>query len=185
MKYKFDKYELVDSAYKPQKGMYARMKCFKDGRYKIDHWWYCREIFHTVLKELSIFFFSHVRGNGQGVASFIAKIEDALDVQLRSQMGPTQQKTIMWIRPSKWWISAGMRRSLFTILLRAAQAYKVSKDNFEEASCSYKYLKQTLCAFRRFLDGNTKYTGRKRGWYKQFSQPNLTKLDIDKLLIKP
>jgi len=187
MKFKFSESqcELVDSAYKPQKGMFAQCKHFKDGRHKIDHWWYCREIFHNVLKNLNIFFFSHVRGHGQGVAAFIAKIENIIDVQPRTEMGPTQQKTIMWIRPSKWWTDVGMRRSLFTILLRAGQAYKVSKDNFDEASRSYKYLEETLYAFHRFLNGGTKYTGRKRGWHKQFNKMNLSKEDVDKLLISP
>ena len=56
MKFKFSESqcELVDSAYKPQKGMFAQCKHFKDGRHKIDHWWYCREIFHNVLKNLNI-----------------------------------------------------------------------------------------------------------------------------------
>ena len=78
-----------------------------------------------------------------------------------------------------------MRRSLFTCLLRAGSNYNPSKDNFKECIESDQYLKNTTYALERFLQGNTKYVGRKRGWHKQFNDAVATKEDIDKLLVNP
>jgi hypothetical protein len=91
----------------------------------------------------------------------------------------------MWIKPSKWWLKYGMRRSLFTILLRAGLVYVVAKENFDEAVNGEKYLSMTKYAFSRFLSGFTKYTGHKRGWHRQFCQMRPTADEIDELLIKP
>jgi hypothetical protein len=113
------------------------------------------------------------------------EIEEKLNVNPRSQFGITQNNKIMWVKPSPWWTAFGMRRSLFTILLRAALNYSTSKKNFMEAVNSEKYLSTTTYAFERFMSGNTKYAGHKRGWYKQFCEKNLSHEEIDKLLIKP
>lgn len=183
MKVKFDKYESVSTPYLPDQGMFGRPKTVNQGIYRVEHWTRCREIFHNLLFHARIFFYRHHRG--KAVATFIAEIEERLNVFPRSQMGPTQRKGIIWIRPSRWWTFLAMRRSLFTILLRAGSFYKTTKPNFEEAIQKEKYLKNTLYAFDRFMQGHTKYTGRKRGWYKQFGQLNPTEADIDKLLVKP
>jgi hypothetical protein len=184
MKHKFDEFMLVDSPYKPSPGMFARCKQILKDRYKIDHWLYCRELFHNHLFNLKLFFYAHARGKGAVTASFIAEVEEILDVQPRSEMGPTQQKMVMWIKPSKWWTSRGMRRSLFTILLRAGKTYKPAKNNIEEVVTSDKYLEGTSKAFFRFLEGYTKYTGHKRGWYRQFCQLKPSDEMIEKLLIR-
>jgi hypothetical protein len=55
------------------------------------------------------------------------------------------------------------------------------------------YSKNTEYAVRRFLDGNTKYTGNKKGWYNQFRWGGGTSVDpcapdkelVDRLLVKP
>lgn len=183
MKVKFDKYERVSTPYHPDKGMFGRVKSVKDGWYRIEHWTRCRELFHNILFNVRIFFYSHNRG--KAIASFISEVEERLDVQPRSQIGPTQKKGVIWIRPSRWWTILGMRRSLFTILLRAGAHYKPTKNNFDDAVAKEKYLKGTLYAFNRFMQGYTKYVGRKRGWYKQFFELSPSEFQIDILLVKP
>jgi hypothetical protein len=182
---KFNQLILLDTPYAPTVGGFARTQKIIGERHKVDHWYYCREIFHNILYNLRLIFFCHNTGKGAAVAAFIGKIEEAIDVQPRSEFGPTQMKKMMWIKPSPWWTKIGMHRSLFTILLRASLKYVPSKDNFEEAVSSDKYLKETPYAFSRFMSGHTKYTGRKRGWHKQFCIMAQSCEEIDKLLIKP
>lgn len=176
---------LVDICYSPTAGNFARTQKIIGERHKIGNWFYCRDIFHNILWNLKLFFFSTNIGRVSAVIKFMEVIEEKLDVQPRSHFGPTQMKKVMWIKPSSWWTSLGMRRSLFTILLRAGLKYVPSKDNFDEAIQLEKYLSKTPYAFQRFMMGYTKYAGRKRGWYKQFYDLKLSDEQIDKLLIKP
>lgn len=185
MKLKFDKIICIDTPYKPTNGSFARTNKIVEDRHKIDHWYLCRDIFHNILFNLKIFFMCHENGKGESIAAFMQKIETKLGVEPRSEFGPTQKKTVMWIRPSKWWISYGMRRSLFTCFLRAGVNYNIDKDNFDECIAKNKYLSKTPYALKKFMAGFTKYTGRKRGWYKQFCDLNPTPDEIDKLLIMP
>ena len=185
MKPQFNDLVLIETAYRPDVGSFAKSKSSCEGRHKVDHWFYCREIFHHVLFRLKLLFFAHEANKGVNIAAFLTEIENRLNVQPRSEFGPTQRKTIMWVRPSKWWLQYSMRRSLFTILLRAGCNYNFSKNNFEEAVGAEKYLKKTIYAFDRFMRGYTKYVGHKRGWYKQFYHLSPTADEIDKLLQKP
>lgn len=180
----FNKVYYIDTPYRPDPGSFAKFKSFKDDRYAIGIWHTCRELFHTHLSGLKLFFYAHEVGKGACIAEFISKIENDLDVKPRSKFGPTQRKTIMWIEPSKWWINRAMRRSLFTLLLRTGSNYQLSKDNFEEALYSHHYALDTRYAIERFLKGYTKYTGKKRGWHKQFHDFQPTQAEIDLLLIK-
>jgi len=182
---KFDQVVLVDTPYRPNQGSFARTNKIVEERHQVDHWYFCRDVFHNLLFNLKIFFMSHDSGKGECVAAFMQKIEETLDVQPRSEFGPTQRKTMMWIKPSKWWIGYGMRRSLFTCLLRAGVNYNYKKDNFEEAIAKDKYLGKTQEAFARFMSGHTKYMGRKRGWYKQFCDLSPKAEELNKLLVKP
>jgi hypothetical protein len=175
----------VDTPYNPNCGAFARTQKIEDDRHKVDHWFFCRDLFHNVLWNLKIFFYSIKSGKCKSVSAFIEIVEEKLNVNPKSQFGPTQNNKIMWIKPSPWWIKFGMRRSLFTILLRAGLNYSCVKDNFMEAVASEKYLANTPYAFERFMSGHTKYAGHKRGWYKQFCEKNLSHEEIDKLLIKP
>ena len=176
---------LVESPYCAKAGNFARTHYINGKKHKLDHWFYCRDLFHNVSWNLKIFFFSHKWKRGASVAAFMEKIEEMVNVEPRSEYGPTQNEKIMWVKPSPWWTKYGMRRSLFTILLRAALTYVSSKDNFDEAIQYEKYLQQTPYALKRFLSGYTKYAGSKRGWYRQFCENNMTHENIDKLLIKP
>ena len=174
----------IDTPYRPQPESFCKSKGLNGKRYKVGQWYICRELFHSILYNLKLFFFSHNLGKGHCIAAFMKKIEEKLDVQPRSEFGPTQRKTIMWIKPSKWWTLKAMRRSLFTILLRCGDAYLPSKDNFEKALLSNQYANNTKYAISRFLEGYTVYTGKKRGWYNQFCLESLSKEEIDLLLIK-
>lgn len=136
------------------------------------------------MKDLDLFFFSHETGKTRAVATFMGKVENMVKVGPKSHYGPTQRKTICWVAPSPWWTRMAMRRSLYTILLRCAQNYKIELDNFEEALFSERYTKETKYAVHRFLAGNTTYTGHRRGWFNQFNVLAPTPEEIDKLLIK-
>lgn len=175
----------VDTPYRPESGSFSKPRYTNADRHKVTQWYYCRDLFHGQLLNLNLFFFSHDSCKGHCIAYFMRKVEEILDVQPRSEFGPTQRKTIMWIEPSRWWTSRSMRRSLFTILLRSGSQYSVSKDNFEEALFSDIYAMSTKPAVERFMKGNTFYTGKKRGWHRQFNDSNLTQADIDSLLVKP
>ena len=176
---------MIDTPYCPDPGKFARTQKINGAKHKVDHWFYCRDIFHNILWNLKIFFFSHGWKRGSSVIAFMEKVEDMLDVQPRSEYGLTQVERVMWVKPSVWWTKYGMRRSVYTILLRAGLNYVASKDNFDKAIESEKYLQQTPYAIQRFLSGCTKYTGHKRGWYRQFCEMNMTSQQIDKLLIVP
>jgi len=178
----------IDTPYRPEVGSFSKPKeghaC---GRYKVGQWYYCRDLFHGQLYNCNLFFFAHHSSKGRSVAEFMQKIESMVGVDPISSYGPTQRKSIMWIRPSKWWTAKAMRRSFFTVLLRAGNGYSYTKNNFEEALFSDPYTIGSKYAVERFLAGNTVYTGKKRGWYRQFGQDGkqMTNQMIDTLLIKP
>lgn len=187
---KFGNVLYIDSRYRPEAGSFAKPKDIEGDRYKVGQWYFCRDLFHGQLYNLNLFFFSHDTTKGHCIAAFIRAVEEALDVQPRSDFGPTQRKTIMWVKPSRWWTVRAMRRSLFTILLRAGSQYIPLKDNFTEALFSDPYTNNTQYAVRRFLAGYTVYTGKKRGWFNQFKSygeygVSLTDREIDALLVKP
>lgn len=187
---KFGDILYIDTPYRPQSGCFSKPKGSKGDRHSAGQWHFCRDLFHSLLYKANLFFFSHDLGKGHCIAAFMRKIEEKLNVQPRSEFGPTQRKTIMWIKPSRWWTEKGMRRSLFTILLRCGCSYLPNKDNFEKALLSDKYAVDTKYAINRFLEGNTVYAGKKRGWHRQFNQieyfgkPCVTNEEIDMLLIK-
>lgn len=183
MKSKFGDILYIDTPYRPESGSFCKPKKIENDRYRVGQWYYCRDLFHGHLLNLDLFFFSHESDNGHNVAAFMGKIEETLDVEPKSNFGPTQRKTIMWIEPSRWWTVRSMRRSFFTILLRVGCKYLINKDNFEQALFSEAYTINTRYAVKRFMDGNTIYAGRKRGWYNQFYNCKPTEKEIDALLI--
>ena len=52
MKHKFEKVICVDTPYRPDKGSFARTTRVVDDRHKVDHWYFCRDIFHNILFNL-------------------------------------------------------------------------------------------------------------------------------------
>lgn len=167
----------IDTPYRPSPGSFGKPKLPEVNlKYYVNGWFDCRELWHSQLYNLNLFFYTHKIGTGKDIAIFLSKVEDILKLKNRSNFGPTQRKTIMWIEPSKWWTKPAMRRSLFTVLLRSAVNYSHSKDNFEEALYSNYYASKTRGAIDWFLKGNTVYTGKKTGWFKQFSEPHTQSL---------
>lgn len=174
----------IDCLLRPEKGSFARTKKMVRGRHLIDYWFFCREVFHHLVHKQGIFFFSTKNGGHKSVAQFMEKIETMLDARPRSAFGPTQRKNIMWVEPSGWWMRFAMRRSLFTILLRAGNSYSKS-SGIDGALASDRYLRDTEYAVRRFLAGHTRYKGRKRGWHKQFFCAGPSSDEVDLLLVRP
>lgn len=82
-----------------------------------------------------------------------------------------------------------MRRSLFTILLRAGRLYLPEKNNYDGVLMSEKYVRETKTAIHRFLYGFTDTTiptptnPDNSGWWSNFKE-NTTE-DVRKKLILP
>lgn len=174
------------------RGSFSKIHCSRsDGTLVAQEWLYCREYFQDESAGIRRFLFCHKQNKCKNIALFIHKIENKLNLTERSIIGPTQRNNISWIRVCSWWTCTSMKRSLFTLLLRCGQNYKIYQDNFDESLFSIMYTKETKYAVQRFLDGHTRYTGKKKGWYKQFSgNDGITisppsKEIIDKLLIRP
>ena len=172
----------IDSVYRPRAGAIGISRSFLDGKYVINSWLSCREIWHSQLYGLDIFFLTHKSGQSKNIATFFNKLEELLNIKNKSEFGPTQRTTVMYIKASRWWIKNPMRRSLFTIFLRCSAFFSIEKNNFYNAMYCDEYALKTKDAISCFLDGNTVYIGKKLGWLNQFE--NLKDKDIYKLLIK-
>lgn len=164
-----------------------------DGTLVALEWLYCREYFQDESAGIKRFLFCHKPHKCKNIAFFIDKIEEILHLDETSTIGPSQRNNISWIKVSPWWTATSMKRSLFTILIRCGQNYNYKLENFDEALFSTLYTKHTEYAVRRFLEGNTRYTGKRKGWYNQFrwgggtfTNPKMpTKELVEKLLVQP
>jgi hypothetical protein len=176
------------------RGSFSRIEKIRpDGTLVAMEWLYCREYFQDESQGIRRFLFCHKPNKSKNIAAFMNKVEERLGLFKRSVVGPTQRNNISWIRSSLWWTSTSMKRSLFTILLRCGQNYHPKIDDFEDALFSVLYTKHTEFAVRRFLEGHTRYTGKRRGWYNQFrwgggspEEPKMTsQQQIERLLVRP
>jgi hypothetical protein len=167
-------------------------------------WYGCRETFHTRIDPVKLreyYYVNNMENAGAtaaragsatstDVAHFMYKIEKHLDVE-KSNFMFTDNKTVMWVSASPWWVENPMRHAFFTVALRAALKWDRTKStNWKEVLLSHPYANETREAVERFLEGNTEYTGNVRGWKRQFSLadrhliPN-QETDIIKLLKLP
>lgn len=170
------------------RGSFSKIDRVKDdGTLVAMEWLHCREYFQDESQGIRRFLFCHKPNKSKHIAAFMHGVEGRLGLCTRSMIGPTQRTNISWIKSSLWWTNTSMKRSLFTILLRCGQNYHPKIDDFDEALFSDLYTKQTEFALRRFMDGHTKYTGQRRGWYNQFRQEGVTndKQKIERLLVLP
>jgi hypothetical protein len=120
----------------------------------------CREKFALFFKTGTPgFYFKHPTDRGVDVASFIKKTEIVLKQTEFSEFALTNRRQILWVEPTMFWKSCRMKRSLFTILLRAGMTYDPRQDNYEHALLTEAYLLATQHAVMRFLFGFTKYVG--------------------------
>jgi hypothetical protein len=173
----------VDSIYRPAIGSFGKPRSYNDGRYVVSTWYNCREIWHNQMHNAKIFFYSHPVARNKSISVFFDKIEEKLNLDRRTIFGPTQKKSILYVKPSKWWLRYAMRRSLFTILMRSSCSFDIGLNNFKEALFSDSYALKSKTAIEYFLNGNTVYTGKKRGWYKQFGDKEINDLILSQLLV--
>lgn len=176
------------------RGSFSKVDFTKvDGTLVAKEWLTCREYFQDESSGIRRILFVHTAHRTKNISSFINILENLLEIEEKTIVGPTQRYNISWIRASSWWTTTSMKRSLFTILLRCGTNYKIKQNNFEEALFSVVYTKNTRYAVERFIKGHTKYTGKKKGWYNQFywgggglaRKRKMTDDEIDKLLIYP
>ena len=131
-------------------------------------WDHCREQFLGKMTfEMSGFYFSHYANKSEDVALFINKIEKILSISIENIVFSTFCKTdkdhVIWVCPSSFWMDCVLKKSLFTLLLRVSLNFDKDKNNFE--NCIFgdflenKLLKETKCAFIRFMFGFTKFDG--------------------------
>ena len=157
-------------------------------------WDVCRETFASKFKEDTLgLYYCHPPKRSDDMAEFIAKTEQILKINDPTVCELTTDDEVMLISPSSFWRACRMRRSLFTLLLRTADNYDFSLDNYEEALFALKEMKHTRGAVLRFMFGFTKYTekrlalvhpcGYKYGWHLAFGKKN--KKQIRQFLKRP
>lgn len=148
-------------------------------------WEGCREQFaYSFNNKTEAILFSHSRDASNNIANFIAKTEQILEME-ESEFQFTTLHCVIYVKPNVFWTCCPLRRSLFTLLLRAGATYK---DNYEATLYSEEYLLQTKKAVMRFLFGFTKFNSSKEcegyiGWYTIFLQKD--KRTIKQLLVLP
>jgi hypothetical protein len=124
----------------------------------------CRERFATHWNSRTkAIFFKHNPGAGKNIAAFIHKTEKIVNANMESKFALTNMDEVLWVAPSRFWMQCKMKRSLFTILLRAGRNYHIDSDNYEGALFGDSYANKTRQAIMRFLFGYTKYVGAKPG----------------------
>jgi len=146
------------------------------------NWYKCREEFSNRFEASTTgFFFGHKPEAiyFEKIVKFIEKTENVLslvnDIKNRTTFKKTTRPWAIWLEPSSFWTCQLVRRSLFTILLRASFFYDPKKDNYDEALFQEKYLQQTKLAVCRFMFGYTnlknaeQMTGGSNGWYAHFN----------------
>ena len=154
------------TTHRPTPGQFSTAKNQPDGTMIAEQWWDCRELFQEdFTKKIKTILFAHKSGSFHRVRDFISIAEELLDAAT-SEVGPTQRKTISYIIPSDFWTQCPMRRSFFSILLRAGMKYN---GDFDDALYKNSYVAMTRSAVERFFGGHTHYHGRETGWCDQFS----------------
>lgn len=173
--------QIHESLAKPHPGYFAipGAGCIK--------WENCRERFNNNIftSDLLGFFFSHEIGECENIAAFIDKTEDILGVP-KSSFSKVNRPYALWVSPSDFWKKCEVKRSLFTILLRAGRKYSLSIDNYEDALFSHEYISLTKNATKRFLFGFTEYVPASynpKGWVSIFSGKKVE--EVKKRLVSP
>lgn len=162
----------------PCKGDFATCREVKDGL-RSNKWYHCREFFGKAFADnwrerngKTILFSNYIKADT--IALFMKRLE--LKVDPKTKIGPTQTGRVVWIEVSPWWLNDAMRRSFFTLALRAAVHTKYTKHNNSLLNIlkntshtdTCQYIKETEYAVKRFLKGYTKYVGGSGGWYNTF-----------------
>jgi hypothetical protein len=155
----------VLTTHRPSPGQFSTADSQPDGTLISNAWWDCRELFQDdFTKKTETILFAHKSGHYPRIRTFISIAEELLDAPA-SEVGPTHRKTITYIIPSDFWTQYPIRRSLFSILLRASVGFR---GDFDSALYRNSYVASTRKAVERFFGGHTTYNGRKSGWCDQF-----------------
>lgn len=151
-------------------------------------WHNCRETYHSHNPRSARLLFAAHDGNSKRVISFIGHAERILKLSedQATTFSETDTNGVLEVNMGKFWRVAG-RRSLFTILLRAAKHYK--NKQFYTAAAKDEYLKQTWEAFKMFMGGRT-YIPQKRkfsdsGGWRNFFRRHKSKAALKINLVKP
>lgn len=161
-------------------------------------WENCREQFAAKFHEnITGFYFSHAPDKGDDIAEFLTKFENVINVP-NTCFSKTNRSFAIWIEPASFWRNCEIKRSLLTIILRAAANYDKNKDNFDDALFNplfsdNQYIRETKLAIMRFMFGFTSFTGNyknipsatvhKNGWREEFQYAD--EPSIRRLLVKP
>jgi hypothetical protein len=154
-------------------GCFARVLNDVEDNLTVNAWGYCREGFHQN-SNIDYFLMWHAAKKGPDIEAFIHAVERRLKHSHMSEIGPTNFNRVCWVKPAEFWKRNAMRRSFFTILLRCAMHYDLSKDNFDKALFSLDYTTSSRQATKRFLEGYTWYKGSSTGWCNQFRSATAT-----------
>ncbi len=160
-------------------------------------WVKCREQFAPKFSSNSDgIYFVHKKGQGESVAAFIIQAERVLGVTYknRSTFSKTNKDCVIWVGVSSFWKECELRRSLFTILLRAGMNYSIEENNFSKALFSNLYVKDTELAIKRFFFGfvnfkinmiktESGFIPVRKGWVTIFK--NVGSKDVKKMLVQP
>lgn len=153
-------------------GYLAWLESGRDKKLSRPFWTHCRDIFHQNTANYKGYVLMCIAKRGSisvesaemikvVVSDFVEYFEDKLFVENKSFYGSTIDPFTMWIKPSLFWYWSNMRRSFFTILLRAALEHgnKIASgktsDSFETTLFQNQYVKSTKNATLMFLQGNT------------------------------
>ena len=190
-------------SFNPSHAPYASPKA---GAFAVDgekiSWVKCREQFAAKFSHnVDGIYFVHKKGQGESVAAFILQAEKVLGIHYkkRSIFSKTNKDSVIWVSVSFFWKECELRRSLFTILLRAGINYSIEENDFSKTLFSNSYVKQTEMAIKRFFFGfvnfrrqmvdrshpgyqNSSQTFRK-GWVNVFKGAGVK--DVKQILVKP
>lgn len=176
--------------YGPEPGAFSPFKFDRKGNKVVasghEGWYGCRELFlsYSFKAGMKRFLFSHYGNRTHDyIKKFIAECEERLGLPAdqRSQILPTNNVNFSVVCVSDWWRTVPIRKALFTILLRAGQAYN-DKRTFEQALYSNEYATDTQYAIERFFKGYTLLKGKNYGWVENFEYKS--NKEIDKRLVK-
>lgn len=143
---------------------------WEDGNLTLGDWVYCRDSWHSSysgnMQHMAVY---HNATQGPNIAAFVRKFEVAMKHTRFTEIGATSLNRVSWVKPADFWLRSNMRKSLFTILLRAGMSYRRSKDNFDAVLKSNAYLRSTGNALKWFMSGHTWFNDRtSSGWLNHF-----------------